>query len=210
MSYLYFHNMIMPNRPYPINESLSTMGRQFIDDFCQLFNFDNWTSSRASDMNFLQSKLDYFNKLFYLSPQLKKDLLSWVKKTPNVFSLPRLEMDQFLGTISTETRTGYRTTSNGQSVPYTYEENRTNALSLQLKGRNSNAVNSITNATCLYRLVDDKSDKEYIVIFTFDSDEIKSCQVVIKSNYQSSSFTGGFDVVELHQWDGVDPKEYTR
>lgn len=200
MAYLYFNDM-----NYLYDESASTMGRQIVDNFAQLFDADSWTSTRKNNEKFLQNKRDYFDSLFIIDGHVKGKLTSWIKRIPDVFYLPEEQMKKFLGTIDQHQEThGY---SNNNSVSInTYTVSQTKALTLQQKARETNNKNSFTNATCLYPFKIDK--KVCLLFFTFDSDAIYTVQILTSNDHAHALTTQGFDIVEIPEWDEINPREY--
>ena len=197
MAYLSFNKL-------RLNESIGTMLTQLGQGIKHLFNTDNWTSNRAACNNYLNAKRDYFDEIFVITPRLKDLLIKWIKKIPGSFYLKPNEMDQFLGTLE-----GYQAISNDPNGRTRVDGvNVTKEYGLQLKARDSNAKNSITNATCTYKLQD--GNKCYLLFFTFDSDDISVAQVLTKNKYGNTMLANGFDIVEIPEWAGVNPKEYIR
>ena len=169
-----------------------------------LFNTDNWTSNRSACNNYLNAKREYFDELFVITPRLKDLLIKWIKKIPGAFYLKPNEMDQFLGTLEGQ----HSITSDSYGNTYSQDVNITKEYGLQLKARDTNMKNSFTNATCTYKLQD--GNKCYLLFFTFDSDDISVAQVLTKNKYGNTMLANGFDIVEIPEWAGVNPKEYVR
>ena len=197
MAYLTFNK-------FPVNESIGTMLTQLGQGIKHLFNTDNWTSNRAACNNYLNAKREYFDELFVITPRLKDLLLKWIKKIPGAFYLKPNEMDQFLGTLEGQ----HSITSDGYGNTYSQDVNITKEYGLQLKARDTNMKNRITNTTCTYKLQD--GNKCYLLFFTFDSDDISVAQVLTKNKYGNTMLANGFDIVEIPEWAGVNPKEYVR
>lgn len=204
MSYLNF-NHLENSRIY--NESLATMGRQFIDDFAQLFDLDSWTSTRKGNEKFLGNKRAYFDSLYKIDGELKRKLTGWIKRIPNVFYLPEEKMKQFLNTLDQHQEVhGYHDKNGGGTTTYTISQ--TKALILQQKARETNNKNSFTNATCIYPFKID--NKVCIVFFTFDNNEIYTAQIATTNQYAKSMTSSGFDIVEIPEWDNVNVREYIK
>lgn len=194
--------------PIVINESLTTMAVQFWHGVKSIFDLDTYLDTDEACRKYMEAKRKHFDEYFHIGPRLKASLQKWVSKIPNVFVLPASEMSQFLSANNSEQRSSYyydgETFSGG-----TYEYNERNEVSTQRKARISNGYNSMTNATCTYRL-DMGHGKQALIFFTFDSDEIKVAQTLIKNKYGSGGMSGNIQVVKIPEWNSVDRNEYLK
>lgn len=189
-----FTQYLFKPKDHIYNESLSTMGRQFTDNFGLMFSATK-TNDVAEYWNmFLDTKLKYFNENFVIKPGLRKKLLGWLRKIPNIFSGTHNDLDHLLSTVT------YMGDLDSPS--------ETVAANIVKQALLKDGRNGFTHSTCLYRLSDGK--KEYILIFTFDDEEIYVCQTVTRYKFSDSSLNSNFKIVPVIQWDTVDPKEYIK
>ena len=201
MSYMKFDSLT------PVNETVSTMLVQLGQNIKQLFNTDNYTSARKNFQNYLNAKKDYFDEMFVITPRLQSMLLKWIKKIPGAFSIPANEVDQFLNVLEVDKEVSGGT-YDGYGAVNSYDVVYTKEYILHNKATATNNKNSFTNATCTYLLKD--GNKCYVLFFTFDSDDISVAQVLTKNKYANTTLANGFDIVEIPEWSGVDPREYIR
>lgn len=183
-----------------IHESLKTFGKQSLYALSTIIDPDTYLDDDASWDKYMRNKREQFDENFIIKPSLKNKLVSWVKKIPNILLLSRNEMDRFLSASNTDKRA----TDTGS---YDYYER--NEVSAQKKARISNGYNGITNATCSYRL-DVGGGKEALLLFTFDSDEIKVCQTIVRNDYSSGGLLSGMQAVKIPEWNSVAREEYLK
>ena len=209
MAYLQCTNM---NTRTSIDESFTTMGAQILHGLKSIFDVDSYFDDDRAWAKYMDRKREHFEQYHTLTPALKAKLQTWIRQIPNALIMPKSELDQFLSATNHEqrTQTSYIPVGNTY-VPYTntYDYEERNEVSAQRRARSSNAYNSITNATCSYRL-DMGGGKQTIMYITFDSDRIKVIQVPTFNKYSKGGMNNGLSLVKIPQWSTVRREEYAK
>ena len=202
-----FNELLLRHRigEEPINESAGTMFRQIYDSIKFLFDSDNWTSTEAGNSNYLSAKRKYFDSMYEITPKLKNKLLSWINKIPDVVWIPTKDLERYLKTIDRE-----REVYGDRHGTETYDTYNTRELSLQQQARVTNRRNSITFCTCVYPL--DNKGKSCLLFFTFDSNLIATCQILVNNKYNNGNGKiGHCEIIRIPEFeDSVDKNEYTK
>lgn len=198
--------------PKTLDESLTTMGAQFLHGLKSIFDIDSYFDNDRAWVKYMERKRQHFDEYHTITPALKAKLQTWVRQIPGALILPKGELDQFLNATNSEQRQSTTYVKAGNvMVPitqtYTYEER--NEVSAQRRARSSNAYNSITNATCSYRL-DMGGGKQSLLFITFDSDSIKTVSVICSNKYSKGGMNNGITATKIPQWSTVRREEYTK
>lgn len=198
--------------PKTLDESLTTMGAQFLHGLKSIFDIDSYFDNDRAWVKYMERKRQHFDEYHTITPALKAKLQTWVRQIPGALILPKGELDQFLNATNSEQRQSTTYVKAGNvMVPitqtYNYEER--NEVSAQRRARASNAYNSITNATCSYRL-DMGGGKQSLLFITFDSDAIKSVIVICSNKYSKGGMNSGITATKIPQWSTVRREEYAK
>lgn len=209
MAYLQCSNILHKSS---LDESLTTMGAQFLHGLKSIFDIDSYFDDDRAWSKYMERKREHFNEYHTITPALKAKLQTWVRRIPGALILPKGELDRFLDATNTEKRTSTAyVDAGGVMVPisqeYDYEER--NEVSAQRRARASNAYNSITNATCSYRL-DMGGGKQSLLFITFDSDSIKQMQCICTNKYSKGGMNSGITAVKIPEWKTVRREEYAK
>ena len=197
-----------------LQESITTMGSQFLSNLKQVFDLDSYFDDDHRFRYFLQEKRKHFDAHHAITEKLKAKLRSWVREIPGVLIVPISEMEKLLYA----TNTGEYQFSNISIIPsraggymmtQNIETDAPNVLKLQQKTRRNTPYNRFTNATCHY-VLDMGDGKCALVFFTFDDEEIKSASVITSNQYAQGGSTSGLGVVKIEKWKTVMPSEYRK
>ena len=209
MAYLQCSNM---NRTTAIDESLYTMGAQFIHGLKRIFDVDSYFDNDRAWAKYMERKREHFNAHHTITPALKAKLQTWVRQIPGALIVSKGELDQFMNATNTEQRQQTNYIPVGDTyipVTSTYDYEERNEVSAQRRARASNAYNRFTNATCSYRL-EMGGGKQALLFFTFDDEKIKQCQVICSNQYSKGGMNSKISAVKIPQWSTVRREEYAK
>jgi hypothetical protein len=196
-----------------LDESVSTMARQFWDTLKLNFDSEAWFSDKYASEQYLKAKRKYFNELFVFNEPFKKKVAAWCSRVPGAVAMNKRELYEMMSANDEEKHNGYTHYQDkngyGYGSSYEYTTNQRKEETLHMKARASNGFNSTTNATCSY-VLDAGGGKAYLLFITFDSDEIKRVQVMTRNRYSKGGNAEGFDFEEVRDFRSVNPSEYRR